>query len=154
MFRTRTILIGSGLWWGCTGGSKGDDDVPEPPVILSTVAGEYPVQGDVTRDTCGGDIADLIDNLIIKLDQVATGLSVFVDPDVGWIPCAGSVASFDCQWGNAPSDVLDETWTWSLVGHVDGDTIDATLRLVVTCPGGGNCEPCQVVADYTGTLDG
>jgi hypothetical protein len=159
MFRTMVLVLA----WGCGGrsddgddGDDGDDD--EPPPILSTVAGDYDVDVEVIDDTCDNDVSDVFDDFTIRLSQVSTGLSALVDLDVGWVPCEGSVDAFVCAWGNAPTDSDDSLWSWTLEGVATAQEVQATLSLVVTCEGGGGgggggCEPCTIVADYTGPFD-
>lgn len=154
MVRSTVVLV-SMIGAGCKGGSGGDDDGDsEPAVVLSTVSGEYDVDVNVVDDTCGGDVADVFRDFTIKMAQVSTGLSVLVDFDVGWVPCEGSVYAFDCQWGNAPTDDTESVWSWSLIGEASAQEVEATLTLEVTCSGGGgDCEPCSIVADYAGPFD-
>ena len=149
----RTVLmIASGLAWSCKGGGSdaGDADDGEPDVVLSTVSAEFDAEGEIVVDTCDGDVGDDLD-LVLKLDQVSTGLQIFVDADVGWVPCDGSVEDFDCRWGNGPSDEPEEVWSWRLVGTTTGTDIEGTLSLSVTCDQG--CEPCEWVTEFEGTLE-
>jgi hypothetical protein len=151
MNRTMTLVLGAALLGGCKGGEDGEGtgEAEEP---LPTVAGSFDAGWDLVEDSCGGNIADDIGRATIKLDQVSTGLSVFIDPDIGWIPCEGSVRSFDCRWGNGPSDSPDEVWSWSLIGAAEDGWLEATLRLEITCGGGGQCEECTVVGTFSGEL--
>jgi hypothetical protein len=137
---------------------KGDGDGSSPEgsatfVPLETVAQDFDVNGQLETVTCDEDLVRDYD--VLKFDQQPTGLSVFLDPDIGWIPCDGSVSQFDCRWGNAPSSTPGGTWNWALVGHSDGQTLEATLTLRVKCDGtgGGQCEECEIVAHVTGEVD-
>jgi hypothetical protein len=125
----------------------------DPGVPLSTTAGAFEVAGDVQSDDCNDDEVDqALGDVELKFDQVATGLSVFVDPDMGWIPCDGSIRSFSCEWGNAPSSTPAGSWIWTLVGTSDGSTVEATLTLTVTCSGTGDCRECSAVEEISGSL--
>ncbi|MEZ4236921.1 MAG: hypothetical protein R3F59_12370 [Myxococcota bacterium] len=137
------------------GGDDGDGEGSQaPPIVLTTTSGVYDIRADIVEDDCGRDVRDSLDELELKLSQVATGLSVFVDADVGWVPCTGSVQQFDCQWGNAPGNTPAGSWDWRFWGTSDGDTVDASLSLTVTCDvGARDCDECQIVADITGTLE-
>jgi hypothetical protein len=153
------------VWWaaaaavavsvGCKGGGDGDDDDDEgvpPPLVLSTVAGEArDVDLELVDSSCDNDVLDDIDDLELKLSQVSTGLSVFVDDDLGWIPCDGWVEDFDCRWGEAANN--DGSWSWRLWGTAAGAELDALLSLTVTCEAGDDeCEACEAVAQVTGSL--
>jgi hypothetical protein len=144
-------VLGVVLLAGCKGAKDEPVEAEEP---LPTMAGSFDVGWDVQEDSCGGNVADRMRGLTIKLDQVATGLSVFVDPDIGWIPCEGSIRSFDCRWGNAPWDHPAETWSWRLVGGAEDGWLEATLTLDVSCEGTAECEECTVVGTFSGELQG
>ncbi|MEQ1571524.1 MAG: hypothetical protein ABMA64_38205 [Myxococcota bacterium] len=143
------------LWLaGChrDGGAAGDATSTSDP--LPTTTGVYSAAAEVVENDCEG-FGDGFEGLEIRFDQVSTGMSVFIDPDIGWIPCAGSIEAFDCRWGNAPPSTPSGSWDWSFAGTTDDGWLDATLTLTVTCAqGGGTCEPCTLVEHVTGPFDG
>lgn len=157
MARFETALAMTGLALGCHGGRDGTaGEDGDTVVLLDTTTTSVNAQGDIVEDSCGGNVSDLFDAFDgedLKFDQVATGLSVFYDPDMGWIPCVGSIDAFVCKWGNAPPDTPAGVWTWTLEGEVDGGEIAATLTLEVTCSQAtNNCEACEIVQEITGEL--
>jgi hypothetical protein len=122
---------------------------------LPSTAGEFDLEATVVTNDCASDrVRDTLASVQLKFDQVATGLSVFVDADVGWVPCAGSIDAFSCGWANAPSATPGGSWAWALEGTTVGDTVDATLILTVTCDEVATdaCVPCGAVQEITGTL--
>lgn len=142
---------------GCSGkggGEGDDDDDDEPPLALSTVAGEArDLDVELVENTCDDDVFDLLDDLDLKVSQSATGLSVFVYDDLGWVPCEGSLLSFDCEWGDAPGN-SEGSWRWRFWGSGRGERIDARLSLTITCDGEDRgCDDCEIVADVTAALE-
>ena len=123
-----TLWLAAGLVWSCKkdGGAEDDTDDDEPEVVLSTIRSTFDGDGEIVVDTCDDAVGETID-LDLVLDQVSTGLAIFVDADVGWIPCDGSVESFDCRWGNGPSDFPEEVWSWRLVGTTQNRSVQGTL---------------------------
>jgi hypothetical protein len=152
MDRQKLILL-CGVLWACKKGS-GEESSEEDFEPLETVSGAFEGEGEIVENTCDRDIAESLEDLTLKFDQVATGLSVFYDPDIGWIPCEGSVEDFDCRWGNAPSDTPAGSWSWRLVGSTTILDVQAMLTLTVSCrQATGDCDPCELVQEFHGTLD-
>ncbi|MEQ1505136.1 MAG: hypothetical protein ABMB14_23075 [Myxococcota bacterium] len=150
------MWIGALAVIGCHGGSDDDDD-DDDDVILSTVDADFDVTGDLVDDTCDDDdVQTVFEEADIRVSQVADGMSVFVDADVGWVPCAGSIVRFDCRWGNAPGDRPTQVWSWRLAGTTDEDGVHAELSLTVTCDEAttNDCDECSVLATFEGELDG
>jgi hypothetical protein len=150
---SRKTLLLCGALWACKRGSggEGSEEDFEP---LETVSGAFDGWGEIVENSCGRDIADDLEDLRLKFDQVATGLSIFYDPDIGWIPCEGSIEEFDCRWGNAPSDTPAGSWSWRLVGSTMIQDVEATLTLTVSCQlATGDCESCELVQRFEGSLE-
>lgn len=157
MARFTLALATSGLVAACHGGRDGTAGEDAAGVaLLDTTTTSVNAQGDIVENTCGNNVEDLFDAFDgsdLKFDQVATGLSVFYDPDIGWIPCQGSIDAFLCAWGNAPPETPAGVWTWVLEGEIDGDEIVATLTLEVSCTAAtNNCDACEVVQEITGRV--
>jgi hypothetical protein len=152
MDNRRFLLLCTTLW-ACNKGS-GDESSEEDFEPLETVSGAFEGRGEIVENTCGRDLAEAVEDLTLKFDQIATGLSIFYDPDIGWIPCEGSVDDFDCRWGNAPSDTPAGSWNWRLVGSTTIRDVEATLTLTVSCrEATGDCESCELVQRFQGTLE-
>jgi hypothetical protein len=137
-------------------GCGGLDRFGTPSALdLPSTAGEFDIEATVLTNDCGSDrVRDTLASIQLKFDQVASGLSVFVDADMGWIPCDGSIDEFSCGWANAPSVTPGGSWAWRLAGTTEGDIVDATLTLTVTCDEAATdaCVPCGAVQEITGTL--
>lgn len=122
---------------------------------LPSTAGEFDIDATIVTNDCQSDyVRDTLLSVSLKFDQVATGMSVFVDADVGWVPCDGSIDEFSCGWSNAPSSAPGGSWVWLLRGTTDGDAVDAVLTLTVTCDEAETdaCRSCGAVQEITGTL--
>ena len=139
------------MGWGC-GQAPAEAPAATRPLVLSTFEADFDVEGDLLDQTCDGDWQDEFDDLAIRVVQDPTGFSVFVDDDVGWIPCAGWVEGFDCRWGTAAGDAPDGVWHWVLEGTVDEDQFDATLTITLACDGADDCEPCYVIGTVQGAV--
>lgn len=149
-------MVGLVLLAGCkkdsSSSESGEDDGPVF-VPLTTTDQSFDSEGETVQDTCDGEGLDF-DDLEIQFDQIATGLSIFLDPDIGWVPCEGDIEAFTCSWGNAPADVTAGIWTWTFIGTTDGERLEAVLRLEITCSRETNdCEPCVVESEVQGRLD-
>lgn len=155
MYLGNILLAGAILLAGCKGAKDRDEEGSEPFEPLPVAKGEFEIQdSDLVEDSCDLNIDDDLEDLDIKFDQVETGLSIFFDPDIGWIPCDGSLDLFRCEWGNAPADTTDSRWIWVLQGMAAGGLVQATLTLTVTCdPDANRCEPCTMVQEFNGALD-
>lgn len=148
-------LAGLVLLAGCKKdpSSSESEEEGEPFIPLTTTDQRFESDGESVQDTC--DDADIdFEDLDIQFDQIATGLSIFLDPDIGWVPCEGDIEAFVCSWGNAPADTTESTWSWTFTGTTDGDRLEATLRLEITCGRDSeDCEPCVIESEVQGRID-